>query len=84
MSLASTVGKSLSVAVVVALALYPMLVYAAIGRFGPSGVAGVLAAVCLARLVVLKLPRPAGVRRPVSRPRLRRRHLARRRELLAG
>ena len=54
MSLVSTVGKSLSVAVVAVLALYPILVYAAIGRFGPSGVAGVLAAVCLARLVVLK------------------------------
>ena len=60
MSLARTVGRSLSVAVVAALALYPMLVYAAIGRFGPSGVAAVLAAVCLARLVVLKLRgRPA-------------------------
>jgi len=59
-SLTRTVGKSLSVAAVVALALYPILVYAAIGRFGPSGVAAVLAAVCLARLVVLKFRgRPA-------------------------
>lgn len=54
MSLTRTVGKSLSVAAVVGLALYPILVYAAIGRFGPSGVAAVLAAVCLARLAVLK------------------------------
>lgn len=37
------------------LALYPLLVYAAIGRFGPSGVAAILAAVCLVRLVVLRL-----------------------------
>jgi uncharacterized membrane protein len=54
-TLARTVGTSLSVAVVVALAAYPLLVYAVIGRFGPSGVATLLAAVCLARLVVLRL-----------------------------
>jgi uncharacterized membrane protein len=32
-----------------------LLVYLVIGRFGPSGVAALLAAVCLARLVILKL-----------------------------
>jgi hypothetical protein len=45
----------LSVAAVVVLALYPLLVYAVIGRFGPSGVAALLAAVCLLRLVLLRL-----------------------------
>jgi uncharacterized membrane protein len=62
-SLARTLGTSLSVAVVIALAAYPLLVYAVIGRFGPSGVAALLAAVCLARLVILKvrgLPSPFG------------------------
>ena len=49
----------MSVAVVIALAAYPLLVYAAIGRFGPSGVAVALAAVCLARLVILKLRAPS-------------------------
>jgi uncharacterized membrane protein len=50
-SIARTLGTSLSVAVVIALAAYPLLVYGVIGRFGPSGVAALLAAVCLARLV---------------------------------
>jgi uncharacterized membrane protein len=45
----------LSVAAIVVLALYPLLVYAAIGRVGPAGVAAILAAVCLVRLVVLRL-----------------------------
>jgi uncharacterized membrane protein len=49
----------MSVAVVVALAVYPLLVYAAIGRFGPSGVAALLAAVCVARLVILKVRAPS-------------------------
>lgn len=55
MSFARSVRISLSTAIVVALALYPLLVYTTIGRFGPSGVAAVLAAVCLARLVVARL-----------------------------
>ena len=55
MALARFLGTSLSVAVVIALAAYPLLVYAAIGRFGPSGAAALLAAFCVARLVVLKL-----------------------------
>ena len=83
MSLARTVGRSLSVAVVVALALYPMLVYTAIGRLGPSGVAAVLAAVCLARLVVLKLRGRPSFGGMYLVARLRRRRAARRRELLA-
>jgi uncharacterized membrane protein len=49
----------MSVALVIALAAYPLLVYASIGRFGPSGAAGLLAAVCLARLAVLKLRAPS-------------------------
>ena len=55
MALARTLRTSLSIAVVVALAAYPLLVYATIGRFGPSGVAAILGAVCLLRLVVLRL-----------------------------
>jgi uncharacterized membrane protein len=56
---ARLVGTAVSVAVVVALAAYPLLVYAAIGRFGPGGVAALLAAACLARLLVLKLRGPS-------------------------
>lgn len=60
MSLARAVQSSLSVGVVAALAVYPLLVYAAIGRFGANGVAITLAALCLARLAVLRLRgRPA-------------------------
>jgi len=58
-SVRRTFGVSMSVAVVIALAAYPLLVYLSIGRFGPSGVAALLAAVCVARLVVLKLRAPA-------------------------
>jgi uncharacterized membrane protein len=47
----------LSFGVVVALAAYPLLVYVSIGRFGAGGVAALLAAVCLARLVVVRLRR---------------------------
>jgi uncharacterized membrane protein len=36
-----------------------LLVYATIGKFGPSGVAALLAAVCLARLAVARLRAPA-------------------------
>jgi uncharacterized membrane protein len=49
----------MSVAIVIALAAYPLLVYGIVGRFGPSGAAALLAAVCLARLVVLKLRSPS-------------------------
>lgn len=59
MAFARTVGTAVSVAVVAALAVYPLLAYFTIGRFGPSGVAALLAAVCLARLVVLKFRAPA-------------------------
>jgi uncharacterized membrane protein len=54
-SLARSVRMALSAAVVVALALYPLLVYTALGRFGASGVAAVLAAVCLTRLIFARL-----------------------------
>lgn len=54
MSLARSVSTSLSVAAIVALASYPLIVYAAIGRFGPGGVAAVLAAACLARLALVR------------------------------
>ncbi|HUQ53137.1 MAG TPA: hypothetical protein VM692_13010 [Gammaproteobacteria bacterium] len=59
MRLFPTVGTLVSVAVVLALAAYPLVVYTTIGRFGPTGVAALLAAVCLARLVILKLRAPA-------------------------
>ena len=55
MSLARAVESSVSIGVVAALAAYPLVVYAAIGRFGASGVAAVLAALCLARVAVLRL-----------------------------
>ena len=55
MLLARTVGTSLSVLAGIALASYPLLVYATIGRFGPAGIAVVLGVVCVARLVVLRL-----------------------------
>lgn len=54
MALGRTLGTSLSVAAILVLAVYPLLVYATIGRFGPSGVAAILAAVCLVRLVLLR------------------------------
>jgi uncharacterized membrane protein len=47
-------ATAISVAAVVVLAAYPLLVYAGIGRFGARGVAGLLAAVCVLRLVVLR------------------------------
>jgi len=49
------VAAALSVALVIALALYPVLVYFGIGRFGVGPIAGVLALLCLLRLVVLRL-----------------------------
>jgi uncharacterized membrane protein len=58
-ALARVVGSSLTAAVVIALAAYPLLVYSSIGRFGPGGVAALLAAVCLVRLVLLKMRAPS-------------------------
>lgn len=55
MALARTLGTTLSVAVVIALGAYPLLVYLSVGRFGPGGVAALLAAVCLVRLAVLRM-----------------------------
>jgi uncharacterized membrane protein len=49
----------MSVAVVIALAAYPLLAYATIDGLGASGVAVLLAAICLARLVALKLRAPS-------------------------
>jgi uncharacterized membrane protein len=53
--LARTVGTSLSALAGIALASYPLLVYTAIDRFGPAGIAVGLGLVCVARLVVLQL-----------------------------
>jgi uncharacterized membrane protein len=53
--LARTLGTSLSVAAAIGLASYPLLVYATIGRFGAAGIAAILAAVCVARLVVVRV-----------------------------
>ncbi len=47
-------ATAISVVAVVALAVYPLLVYVGIGRFGARGVAAFLAVVCLLRLVVLR------------------------------
>jgi uncharacterized membrane protein len=49
--LAATV---ISVAAIVVLAVYPLLVYVGIGRFGARGVAALLAIVCVLRLVLLR------------------------------
>lgn len=57
---ARALDNSVSVAIVAALAVYPLLVYFGLGRFGAGGAAAVLAAACLARLVVLRVSgRPA-------------------------
>ena len=53
--MARSVGISLSAAVSVALALYPLLVYTTVGHFGASGIAAVLAAVSLTRLILARL-----------------------------
>jgi uncharacterized membrane protein len=58
-ALARVLGTSMSVALIIALAAYPLMVYGTMARFGPSSAAALLAAVCLARLVVLKLRAPA-------------------------
>jgi uncharacterized membrane protein len=47
-------ATAVSVAAVVVLAVYPLLVYVGIGRFGARGVAALLAVACLLRLVVLR------------------------------
>jgi uncharacterized membrane protein len=47
-------ATAVSVAAVAVLAVYPLLVYAGIGRFGARGVAALLAIVCVIRLVVLR------------------------------
>lgn len=47
-------AASLSVALVGVLVLYPFFVYFGIGRFGVGPIAGVLAVVCLLRLLVLR------------------------------
>jgi uncharacterized membrane protein len=48
------VTASLSAALLIALAVYPLFVYVGIGRFGVAPVAGVLAVACLVRLLVLR------------------------------
>jgi uncharacterized membrane protein len=59
-SLVRSVANSVSIGIVVALAAYPLAVYAVVGRFGVRGAAAVLAAVCLARFAALQLRgRPA-------------------------
>ncbi len=55
MLLAGRFGLSLSVAAGMALAAYPLVVYAAMGRLGPAGVAVLLAAACIARLIFFSL-----------------------------
>ena len=54
MPVARLAATAISVAAVVVLAVYPLLVYVGIGRFGARGVAVLLAVVCLLRLVVLR------------------------------
>jgi uncharacterized membrane protein len=52
---ARTIAGWFSAAVAAVLVLYPILVYFGIGRYGPSAVAILLIAVCLLRLLVLKV-----------------------------
>jgi len=47
-------ATAISVAAVIVLAVYPLLVYVGIGRFGARGVSLLLAVTCLLRLVVLR------------------------------
>lgn len=54
MPVARLAATAVSVVAVIVLAVYPLLVYAGIGRFGARGVAVLLAIVCLLRLVVLR------------------------------
>ncbi|HJR71133.1 MAG TPA: hypothetical protein VKA43_13915 [Gammaproteobacteria bacterium] len=54
MPVARLAATAISVAAVVVLAGYPLLVYAGIGRFGARGVAVLLAVACVLRLVVLR------------------------------
>jgi len=60
MAVPRTVTVALSVASIGVLALYPLLVYFGIGRFGVAPIAGVLAAVCVLRLLALRF---AGARK---------------------
>jgi len=55
MAATRTIAGWFSAAVAGALVLYPILVYVGIGRFGPSAVAVLLIAVCLLRLLVLRV-----------------------------
>jgi uncharacterized membrane protein len=54
MALPRAVTASLSAALMIALALYPLFVYLSIGRFGVAPVAAALAVACLVRLIVLR------------------------------
>ena len=55
MAATRTISGWFSAAVAGLLVLYPVLVYFGIGRFGPSVVAVWLIAVCLLRLLVLRI-----------------------------
>ncbi len=55
MAATRTIAGWFSAAVAGVLVLYPILVYVGIGRFGPSAVAVLLIAVCLLRLLVLRV-----------------------------
>jgi len=55
MAATRTIAGWFSAAVAGVLVLYPILVYLGIGRFGPSAVAVLLIAVCLLRLLVLRV-----------------------------
>jgi uncharacterized membrane protein len=60
-ALTGRLGPTFSVAVGIVLAAYPLLVYAAMGRFGPAGAAVLLGAVCLARLAFFTVRGAGGV-----------------------
>lgn len=55
MAVTRAIAGWFSAAVAGVLVLYPILVYIGIGRFGPSAVAVLLIAVCLLRLLVLRV-----------------------------
>jgi uncharacterized membrane protein len=55
MAATRTIVSGFSAFVAGVLVLYPILVYVGIGRFGPSAVAVLLIAVCLLRLLVLRV-----------------------------
>ena len=54
MPVARFAATATSVAAVVVLAAYPLLVYLGLGRFGARGVAALLAIACVVRLLVLR------------------------------